>query len=72
VVVFAIVVVAQLINVQYVHGSELIKKSKQLTLQYKNIPAVRGNIYSTNYNLLATSIPIYELRFDAMNILHIN
>jgi cell division protein FtsI (penicillin-binding protein 3) len=65
VVVFAIVVVAQLINVQYVHGSELIKKSKQLTLQYKNIPAVRGNIYSTNYNLLATSIPIYELRFDA-------
>ncbi len=65
VVVFALVVLGQLINVQYVQGSELVKKSKQLTLQYKNIPAVRGNIYSANYNLLATSIPIYELRFDA-------
>ncbi len=65
IVVFALVVLGQLINVQYVQGSELVKKSKQLTLQYKNIPAVRGNIYSANYNLLATSIPIYELRFDA-------
>ena len=29
------------------------------------IDASRGNIYSDNYSLLATSIPEYELRWDA-------
>ena len=30
----------------------------------KSIEAVRGNIYATDGSLLATSIPIYEVRFD--------
>src|SRR5690606_9392519 len=34
----------------------------------RTIDAVRGNIYSNDGSLLATSVPEYELRFDAMSI----
>ncbi|NBC56777.1 MAG: PASTA domain-containing protein, partial [Bacteroidetes bacterium] len=28
----------------------------------------RGNLYDTNLNLLATSVPVYEIRFDAVTV----
>lgn len=62
---FAIVVLVQTLNVQYVQGSEWKQKAESTTTGFKNIEAVRGNLYSNDGSLLATSIPIYEVRFDA-------
>lgn len=63
--IFAIVILAQTINVQYVEGAEWRQKALDLTTSYRKIDAVRGNIYAVDGSLLATSVPIYEIRFDA-------
>ncbi len=62
--VFALVILAQTFKVQYVEGAEWKQKSKDLTTSYRKIEAVRGNIYAADGSLLATSVPIYEVRFD--------
>ena len=40
------------------------EKSKSLTTSYVNIDASRGSVYSSDGSLLATSVPIYEIRMD--------
>ena len=61
---FAIIILGQTINVQYVQGEEWRDKAENLTTGFKNIEAVRGNLYAADGSLLATSVPIYEVRFD--------
>ncbi|MBX2959651.1 MAG: transpeptidase family protein [Flavobacteriales bacterium] len=63
--VFALVILAQTFNVQYVEGAEWKKKAEDLTTSFRQIEAVRGNIYAADGSLLATSVPIFEVRFDA-------
>ncbi|WP_430615021.1 penicillin-binding protein [Flavobacterium sp. JP2137] len=59
-------IVYRLITIQYVEGDELRQKAKDNTVKKEDIPANRGNIYSSDGSLLATSIPNYTIRFDAM------
>ncbi len=61
---FGVVIIVKAATIQLVEGDELRKKVQNLTLVEKNINAVRGNIYAADGSLLATSIPIYEVRFD--------
>ncbi len=51
-------------KIQVVEGSEWKNKAAALTTKYRKIKAVRGNIYSANGNLLATSVPVYNIRMD--------
>jgi cell division protein FtsI (penicillin-binding protein 3) len=64
VVAFAGLIVWYIINIQVVNGSKWRALSDSLTLKYKVIQAVRGNIYTYDGILLATSVPRYELRLD--------
>lgn len=61
---FGLAIIGKALAIQLVDGEELRAKVKTSTLIDKNIEAVRGNIYATDGSLLATSIPIYEIRFD--------
>ena len=61
---FALAIIAQTVNIQFIQGLEWKEKAENLTIDYKNIEAVRGNIYASDGSLLATSIPKYEIRFD--------
>jgi cell division protein FtsI (penicillin-binding protein 3) len=61
---FAIVIVGKALAIQLFEGEELKQKIQSLTTVDKSIEAVRGNIYAEDGSLLATSIPIYEVRFD--------
>jgi cell division protein FtsI (penicillin-binding protein 3) len=61
---FAFAVLFQLFKVQYVEGDKWRAKAKELTTQYQTIDASRGNIFSADGSLLATSLPIYELHMD--------
>ena len=65
--VFAIVIVFQTLKLQlpFMEGNKWRAKEETLTRNYREIEAVRGNIYATDESLLATSIPKYEVRFDA-------
>ncbi|MES2240488.1 MAG: penicillin-binding protein [Bacteroidota bacterium] len=62
----AIGIVVKLTNIQWVEGDYYRKLAKQRTVKNFVIPANKGNIYSADGSLLATSIPNYEIRFDAI------
>ncbi|MFH6943954.1 penicillin-binding protein [Flavobacterium sp. FlaQc-50] len=61
----AIAIVVKLTNIQWVEGDYYRKLAKQRTVRNFVIPANKGNIYSADGSLLATSVPNYEIRFDA-------
>ncbi|MCX7728871.1 MAG: transpeptidase family protein [Bacteroidia bacterium] len=50
--------------IQFKEGEYWRKKSKEITTKFVEVEASRGNIYDQNYNLLATSIPIYDIGID--------
>jgi len=64
IVLFACLVLWKLFNVQIVEGQKWIKMADSLSTKFVNVEAVRGNIYSNDESLLATSVPEYELRMD--------
>ena len=64
----ALAVFAKLLHLQYVDGNKWRTIADSLTIQERVVEAARGNIYSVDGSLLATSVPEYEIRFDAMSI----
>ena len=64
VVAFAALVIWYIFTIQMVDGVKWRALSDSLTLKYKVIQAVRGNIYSDDGTLMATSVPRYEIRMD--------
>ena len=50
--------------IQFSEGPELVAKSKKQEIREFDLKANRGNIYDVNGNLLATSVPIFEIRMD--------
>jgi len=64
VVVFALSVGAKIGHIQFVEGDEWRKMSEEINFDYKKVKATRGNIYSDNGSLLATSLPFYKVAID--------
>ncbi|MEO8253478.1 MAG: penicillin-binding protein [Flavobacterium sp.] len=62
----AIGIVIKLTNIQWVEGDYYRELAKERTVRNFVIPANKGNIYSADGSLLATSIPKYSIRFDAL------
>ena len=50
--------------IQFKEGEHWKAKAEALTTDLKTIEAVRGNIFDENGNLLATSLPYYEVAID--------
>lgn len=59
-------VVVKLTNIQWVEGDYYRNLAKEGTIRNFVIPANKGNVYSADGSLLATSIPNYNIRFDAL------
>ena len=62
----AIAIIFKLTQLQWVEGDYYRKLAKERTVRNFVIPANKGNIYSADGSLLATSIPNYNIRFDAV------
>ena len=62
--IFGLAVVVKLLTIQYVNGDKYRELADKGTVENRPIPANRGNVYSVNGNLLATSIPKYDIRID--------
>jgi cell division protein FtsI (penicillin-binding protein 3) len=62
----ALAIVLKITNIQWVEGDSLRKLANKHSIQNFVIPANKGNIYSADGSLLATSIPNYNIRFDAL------
>ncbi len=65
---FLMAIIFRLTNIQYVDGDKYRALSEQLTLRNDTIFANRGNIFSSDGSLLATSMSQYEIRMDAYTI----
>jgi cell division protein FtsI (penicillin-binding protein 3) len=61
---FGVFIVGRIFIIQFVEGEKWQEKSRYLTTDLKNIEAIRGNIYAEDGSILATSIPVYEIRMD--------
>jgi cell division protein FtsI (penicillin-binding protein 3) len=61
---FGFWIIGKIIFMQTVEKTKWIEKARNSTLKYFTIPANRGNILSDDQRLLATSIPLYEVRMD--------
>lgn len=66
IVLLAIAVLGRMGDVQFVQGKKWRAMADSLSTKYMTIEASRGNIYSVDGSLLATSIPEYELRMDPL------
>lgn len=61
VVIFAVCVAAKVGHIQFVEGEKWTKIGNEISFDYKKVKATRGNIYSDNGSLLATSLPFYKV-----------
>lgn len=59
-----IAIFAKMSIIQFKEGDQWRSKADSLTIKDEIIPANRGNIYSADGSLLATSIPKYTVFFD--------
>ena len=66
--VVAAAVVFRLVQIQFVRGDEFRTIAAEKTTQNIPIKANRGNIYSSDGSLLATSVSRYDIRFDAVTV----
>lgn len=64
--IFALLIAFKLVNIQFVQGDQYRDLAEKRTIQNVDIPANRGNVYSANGSLLATSVPKYDIRIDAV------
>ncbi len=62
--IFGIAVLYRIVHLQFIEGERWKTMADEIGLQYRNIKATRGNIYSDNGSLLLTSLPFYRLAFD--------
>jgi len=61
---FSLFIVGKILVIQFVYGEKWESKVAHITTDLREITPVRGNIYADNRNMLATSVPIYEIRMD--------
>ncbi len=65
---FSSLIAFKIINIQFVDGEKYRALAKKNTIKNWIIPSSRGNIYADDGSLLATSVPKYEIRFDAVTV----
>ena len=65
VLIFAIAIIGKIGKIQFVDGEKWSAMGARIAFDYRRVKATRGNIYSDNGSLLATSLPFYKVAFDA-------
>ncbi|MCX2742654.1 penicillin-binding protein [Mangrovivirga sp. M17] len=63
--VFALAIIYKIIEIKYIEGEKWVEMAESIGFRDKEVNAVRGNIYSDDGSLLATSLPFYRVAFDA-------
>ena len=63
-VVIALAVLYKMFTIQMVQGEKWAAMADSLSTRYVDIEPARGNIYSVDGSLLATSVPEYDIRMD--------
>lgn len=64
---FGAAIIGKIWHLQFVEGPAWRAKADSLTTKLNKIEPSRGNIYTSDGSLLATSVPIYDLRIDILS-----
>ena len=62
---FAIAIIAKIIVVQTKDSKELVQLAEKKEYRIRDLEASRGNILSYDGKLMATSVPVFDIYFDA-------
>lgn len=62
--IFSLSIIYKIVDIQYFQAKKWEARTKELTTTWRTVNGNRGNIFSDNGDLLATSVPIYEVRID--------
>jgi len=65
---FAVAVVARIIYIQVVEREELLEYAAKADTRIVEVQAVRGNVFSKNNTIIATTIPVYDIYFDPLAV----
>ncbi len=65
---FAIAITYKIIDIQFINGEFYKQKAEKLTVRDFEIKANRGNVYTSDGSLLATSVSKFDIRMDAVTI----
>ncbi|GER60687.1 penicillin-binding protein [Patiriisocius marinus] len=65
---FALLIAVKLLDIQFNEGDKYRELAAKNTTKNFTIPANRGNVYADDGSLLASSVPKYEIRFDAVTV----
>lgn len=69
---FGLAIILKVIQIQFVEGNELLAKAQKQSMKYFMVEAIRGNICADDGSLLATSVPIFNIRMDVASPLITN
>ena len=68
VLIFGVAIIAKIILVQTKDNKELVKLAEQREYRVDTLEASRGNIFSSDGQLMATTIPLYDVFFDYKSV----
>ncbi|MVN78045.1 PASTA domain-containing protein [Hymenobacter sp. HMF4947] len=61
---FSCAVAWKISHIQYQEGAKWRALEQERRISYQPVPATRGNIYSDNESIMATSLPFYRVAWD--------
>lgn len=67
-VLFGALIIFKIAYIQIKEGDELLEMAKEREIRFRKEIAHRGNVYSKNETLLATSVPVYNIYFDPIAV----
>lgn len=65
---FAVAVVVKVIYIQVAEREELLEYAAKADTRIVDVPAMRGNVFSKNNTIIATTIPVYDIFFDPVAV----
>lgn len=65
---FGVMIILKIAHIQIKEGDELLRMAEEREIRFRKEIAHRGNVYSKNETLLATSVPVYSIYFDPMAV----
>lgn len=66
--VFSVAVIVKVLVIQIRDGEELLERANKRELKIRDEKAHRGNVFSNNGSILATSVPRYNIYFDPLSV----
>jgi cell division protein FtsI (penicillin-binding protein 3) len=63
---FGLAIMSRAVYIQSFEGEKLMEMARQQEMRWFDVEATRGNILAEDGTLLATSVPIFDIRMDVM------